>query len=129
MRRDRGDVTEFRTRDTGSLRVLLRVLIELGFAALRAEVIRLAVVLALARRFLLVDLHLAHRVGYHRASSIRNWEFGIWNSSSRRRNCRGRPSGRPARPGLKARPYGTEFLNALLNFAAAAQFTTACGVT
>src|SRR5690349_1250978 len=52
-------------RDPSSLRVLLRVLIELRFAHLRAEVVRLAVVLALARRLFFVDLHLAHGIGHH----------------------------------------------------------------
>jgi hypothetical protein len=51
-------------------RVPLRVLIEFTFTDGRAEIVRLALVFTLARRLVLVDLHLAHGVGDHRFSSI-----------------------------------------------------------
>src|SRR5665213_1500986 len=56
-------------------RVLLRILVELLLADHRAEVIRLALVLALAGGLRLVDLHVANGIGHH-DGLLTGWHAG-----------------------------------------------------
>src|SRR5258708_2493459 len=53
------------TASTSALHVGGRVGIEFDLAAWRAEIVRLAVVLALPRRLLLIDSHLANGIRHH----------------------------------------------------------------
>src|SRR5207249_9251207 len=53
-------------RPSTLLDVTRRVRIEFRLAARRAEIVRLAAVLTLAGRFVLINLHLAHGISRHR---------------------------------------------------------------